>query len=709
MTMIYFTGYLDHWGEDARTNLQLGNKNPVIARGYDTSGNCVEKIRFGEIVAEKTTIGDYVSWAYEAYTEKGALTQFDGPFPYPLAEFIAVAKDGTVYITFAKNNVSFHDFFRVYHRNGDRVSFPRIITEWWVTGGIALSPDDDFIYIGGQPNSTDQSMLRKYNSKTGELVWSKSMQLPDLTDGGVSYDICSCLTVDLEGNIYCGCYNPQGYGSVEYNSQGYWLGGASLFGIVGTEEVFTYTHGANTIRKYDSDGNLLFTIYPLSGAPTTKIVVDNNGSIYSTLDGCWGYFTSPTAWVETVPLFSPTEIPHCIFKWDASNGSYLSSGWDCKLFDMAWDGASLCIYYSRLDFASSDPYFPAGFARLNADYSVQIPRKIYDYLSRLTADNGIAYLGLRSQIVVQPATQTYIYGSYETFDNDNADLWYGKTGTSDPGVNGSGVIWRDYRSTLSDTSYYEPLYNSLEIDTYINTKTAPDLVDNQSGWVTRNCVVVKNTQFDSISLPALLTIPSWVGDRYNQISGIPVTFSFGNAAYLRDYVGPVRPVVYRLYLTGTPDIELKISSLSIRRSITSRSLSVVASLESGGQMAAIEARASGDLVLKRGVKLGSGIEQLDELLRVPFDGMRFDEGPTSLSASLDGKSVETSNAKTRVLTGISYRALQDGKRRIRCSVDTYIAPGDTADLGGGESIIIGELVYTVSAQSAIMECTEAAP
>jgi len=69
---------------------------------------------------------------------------------------------------------------------------------------------------------------------------------------------------------------------------------------------------------------------------------------------------------------------------------------------------------------------------------------------------------------------------------------------------------------------------------------------------------------------------------------------------------------------------------------------------------------------------------------------------------------ETADPKTRAMRGISYRQTSDGIRRIRCDIDTYLMPGDTADLGGGETMTVAELVYTVGADQAFMEITEAA-
>jgi hypothetical protein len=50
--------------------------------------------------------------------------------------------------------------------------------------------------------------------------------------------------------------------------------------------------------------------------------------------------------------------------------------------------------------------------------------------------------------------------------------------------------------------------------------------------------------------------------------------------------------------------------------------------------------------------------------------------------------------------------LSDGLRRVRCEVDTYLRPGDVADLGAGEIMFAGEITITVTASTEAMEVTE---
>jgi hypothetical protein len=100
---------------------------------------------------------------------------------------------------------------------------------------------------------------------------------------------------------------------------------------------------------------------------------------------------------------------------------------------------------------------------------------------------------------------------------------------------------------------------------------------------------------------------------------------------------------------------------------------------------------------------------MEPMLSVPLaGGIRYDLGARAASATLTGSAAEAAavTTQTRVLRGISYRTESSGRRRVRCAVDTFIRPGDTADLGGGETLTVAELVYSVDAFSASLEVAE---
>jgi hypothetical protein len=63
------------------------------------------------------------------------------------------------------------------------------------------------------------------------------------------------------------------------------------------------------------------------------------------------------------------------------------------------------------------------------------------------------------------------------------------------------------------------------------------------------------------------------------------------------------------------------------------------------------------------------------------------------------------SSETITVSGVSYRAINDGARRIRCAVDFSVAAGDEI-VFGAESMIAADIVMTIDTQSAVMEIEE---
>lgn len=220
--------------------------------------------------------------------------------------------------------------------------------------------------------------------------------------------------------------------------------------------------------------------------------------------------------------------------------------------------------------------------------------------------------------------------------------------------------------------------------------------------------VVEDPYMPALPLDLRLGTPSRAGDSYVLLPGLPLVFGLGTPSLVREYVGPLRPVVYRLLLNLAPPVELKFSSLTLRRTAAGGQLSAVASAPNLTTLQLIDLNPGVSISIMRGVLLPSGIEQADEMLALPLTAMRADIGPKRFSVTLEGRGEETAEpARTRALKGISYRALIDGRRRVRCEIDPLIKPGDIANLGAGETIIVGEVTITLGTGSALMEVAEA--
>lgn len=176
------------------------------------------------------------------------------------------------------------------------------------------------------------------------------------------------------------------------------------------------------------------------------------------------------------------------------------------------------------------------------------------------------------------------------------------------------------------------------------------------------------------------------------------------------YNGPIRlSHIYRAILSGSPDLDIPMSSFSLRRNTTSATLTVVSPKADADQINAILARPTGILTLWRGVRFPDGTESLSAMIAATLSspGIRYDLGARSGSVSLTATVDESlTPGVTRTMYGISYRNVIDGQRRLRCAVDTYLIPGDIADLGGGETMTVAEIAYSVDTTLATMEIAE---
>lgn len=152
---------------------------------------------------------------------------------------------------------------------------------------------------------------------------------------------------------------------------------------------------------------------------------------------------------------------------------------------------------------------------------------------------------------------------------------------------------------------------------------------------------------------------------------------------------------YSAILTGTPDLALPISRAQIRRAQTTLALEV--SVPSTVLADAIAARPSGALALYYGASM---------LASVPLASVVEYRGSRSGTLVLSGTdTVAPSTPATVDIDGVSYRALDAGKRRVRCAPAHAALVGDTVQWAG-ESMVVSEIVLSVDSTSATMELAE---
>lgn len=98
---------------------------------------------------------------------------------------------------------------------------------------------------------------------------------------------------------------------------------------------------------------------------------------------------------------------------------------------------------------------------------------------------------------------------------------------------------------------------------------------------------------------------------------------------------------------------------------------------------------------------------LEVIASAPLEIIRSDEGPSRHTLTLSGYgSSAQSTSITRALQGVSTRSINQGRRRVRCSVDLLLRPGDTAVDSNGAEFVVDQIQYFVNATSAAMEVLE---
>jgi hypothetical protein len=114
-------------------------------------------------------------------------------------------------------------------------------------------------------------------------------------------------------------------------------------------------------------------------------------------------------------------------------------------------------------------------------------------------------------------------------------------------------------------------------------------------------------------------------------------------------------------------------------------------------------RPNGDIVVKYGARLVSGIEQLVEIVRVNYEDMQIDRSATNDTIILTGhKTTTISESKEWPVSNVSYFGMDsDGKRRIRADMDYFLRCGDICQFDDDE-MIVGSITYTVIAKPSLM-------
>lgn len=554
--------------------------------------------------------------------------------------------------------------------------FNTLFDPWhWGIYGIALDSAGN-VYAGSwlqyytaTTETPNPATLRKLNHD-GDTLWR-------INQGSMVHN----LTLDDAGDLYV-VNDPVSVAGVQW--------------VASYENKITYQTsraGYYTLRKYSPAGALQWAAdhpSPLNHSDGMRMpLAVKNGYVYT---GCW--------W---------NAIQGCVIKWNATSGAMV---WGTEQY------AGSVVHGIAVD--DDDNVYVAG----NLNYVDAIRKydssgtlvasvaKIGTTYARHIAINGdgdiVACFNVTNLGPIGPGGENQYSPALRKYDADLSLLLEQDTADSESNTVNALALDSDGRAYLClhpSTGFVSqpPTLMCYGADFVRVWYRATADTDNTSS-IEPYCLSIRDVEMPALRLPVAYGLPALIGDLYSPAPALAL--AMGLPRPLREYVGIARPAVYRLFLTGTPALELPMQYFQCRRTATGLYLSVNGPLPDSDTLDIIAASA-GDLVIYRGVRLTDGSEIIDELLRAPFTRLRYDVGRRSATLSLEGETatVEVWRA-ARTLAGITYRNEQDGRRRVRCAVDTYLRIGDTVNLGGGETMVAAEIVYSVSPTQASMEVVE---
>lgn len=570
----------------------------------------------------------------------------------------------------------FVDFVNLYRQNGDRITTP--VLHERPARATAVDASGCF-YLAGEPDGDDY-FLKKYN-KDFTLEWAATLDgwwtlepyythvwIP-LVGWHTLYRV-HChefhLLVDANENVYVtGTALLRSYSSLQYYGEtlttvGTFLRKYNSSGVLQWERRFALPYYHLILSNPVTDGTLIY-VAQANLSPTAYYHYSTSYFIDTT-----EYFFNPghsyidiSIWDEDGDLVDALASPE-----DAAiNALYPgAAALHCGIRRLVYDDGSL---YATCPVVSS---YPIAYQFDTTTFAVSTPTPdalIYQNSSAVKLGRMAATTPF---FVMDTAHNKYLAGLV------NAVSLY-------------------YLAAYDDAG--DPLWNTSEPNISYAARF-------------RSVALVESTHLPALALPIYLGPVSFIGDQYLEMPGLAFPIALAIPTWIREYVG-IQPLpdVYRLYLDGTPALEIKPNALTLRRTLYGQQLTAIGCALSVADLEAITERIGNTLSLYRGVRFMDGIEQLEPMMEVALETVRGDQGSNAFSCSVEGRTEETTTgAGTRALRGISYRNSSGGQRRLRCAVDPYLRPGDTATWGGSEFLIVREITLSISPNNAVMEITE---
>ncbi len=123
---------------------------------------------------------------------------------------------------------------------------------------------------------------------------------------------------------------------------------------------------------------------------------------------------------------------------------------------------------------------------------------------------------------------------------------------------------------------------------------------------------------------------------------------------------------------------------------------------------ALEGEAGSTMTIAKGYRYADdSLSPLETIAQAPFEELRSDDGQRGLTLTLSGYGpFEASGVRVRTLRGATYRSINQGRRRVRCEIDLFLRPGDTAVDTDGTQFSVGVIQHFVGASSDFMEVVQ---
>lgn len=503
------------------------------------------------------------------------------------------------------------------------------------------------IYAAGRYTNTTPTTTYGYR-----VIWANRI-VQSLTQKGIIY----CIKVDDAGNAYvCGDY---------------------------VSDAATDPHDTNpySVRKYNANGELVWSKFPQidfqSIGNLRHLSLDGSGNVYvcGVVNRIAKFDSSGNQqWIKTASWeLSYSTIKKIIVADDGYIYTLGNVKWITK-----WDSSGNEIW-------SIDDLYPSPDNSSTQSFCIDDSNNIYlmcaiNNFPHLFKFNNSGTLVFEKIYTVgeMPSGLTLLNLNFQDIGTDSAYLY--------------GYVTKSVKLSCTDGSVvsYFDIYNQRDV-----TNSYPF------------CISVQQTEI----LGSLIEFESsghrWIGDYTSFSPGIDLRFEIDSPWLRRDFLDGNVKTHYAAEIRRPGQIlSIKITSFSARKNQSGLSLSVVVSTFDADLLSAISAHTDWTLAIIRSIFLNSA-EFKDDLFSAPLDEIRYDVGSKNASMTFGASTTTVSQYfQTREIKNIFYSSLINNKRRVRGSIDLYLEIGDTADIGSGETLLVGEIIYYCSTTQATMEVVE---